>query len=158
MTKLIDANYEYLNQTIELVKGIEEGFLSLGERLKKIRDQQMYLPSYESFYDFLVECRMTESKASKVISVFETYIEKYNLPTADVAEVGWSILYEAIKVVKTKDDAKNLLHELKHRQEKDARDHVRQLRSGVDQDKCSHEDSYIIRCCRTCGIKIREEN
>lgn len=148
-------NHKYLSDTIELVNGIERGFLSLGERLKKIRDEQLYAPEYESFYDFLVDCRMTESKASKVISVFETYIEKYGLDANDVASVGWSLLYEAIRVIKSPEQAKETLHELKHRQDKDGRDYIRQLRSGVDQDACQHQDTYLITVCRQCGTKIK---
>jgi hypothetical protein len=154
--KPIEAAYKYCSDTIALVSTLEEAFLTLGERLKKVRDEQLYLPTYDTFRDFLEECRMKEGTASKLISVYSTFIETYEMSPTEVAAVGWSVLYESIPLIKSKKDAVDVVHELSNRRDKDARDYVREKRSGIDQDKCAHEDVYSIRCCRTCGLKIKD--
>lgn len=156
--KPVEKSYDFCQTTIGLVKQMEETFLILGARFKKIRDEQMYLPSYESFYDFLKECRLTESKASKLITVYETYVEEYGFSSEEiVAAGGWTLLYDAKSLIKNKGDAKRVLHDLKHRDERDGRAYLMEARKGVEQEKCKHRDTYTIVCCRECGLKIRDE-
>ncbi len=150
------TSYKYCNDPIDLVKNLEEGFLMLGERLKKIRDGRMYEPNHETFYDFLVECRMTESKASKVISVFEKFIEEYGFKPEQLTQIGWSLLYESIGLIKNKTEAKEMVHELTNRHNKDGRIYLLEKKRGVTQEECKHVDQYQITVCRDCGMKANE--
>ena len=60
------SDRKFLRETLELRQSIEEGFLSLGERLKKIRDERMYEVDYESFDHFLSELKVSPGTASKL--------------------------------------------------------------------------------------------
>lgn len=151
------TSYKYCTETIELVTRLEEGFLLLGERLKKIRDNKLYLPVQDTFYDFLVECRMTESKASKVISVYEKFIEEYKFKPEQLTQIGWSLLYESIGLINNKKEAKEIVHELANRQDKDGRVYLLELKRGVSQDTCEHANTYIMYVCRDCGKKSTNE-
>lgn len=151
-----ETKHEYLKSTVSLIQGIEEVFILLGSRLKKIRDEQMYLPEYESFYDYLVECRLTESKASKLITVYEVFILEYNFDNEEViAAGGWSLLYESVKFIKSREDAAVMLHELSHRHDRDGRAFLLEKQRGVGQAECAHADTYAITVCRDCGVKIK---
>ena len=149
----LDKNYKYVTETVALVKNLEEGFLVLGERLKRIRDERLYLPSYDNFEIFLMECRLTPSKASRLISVYETYVEKFGFDPEKIAAVGWSLLYEAVPLLISKQKATEVLHELTERADRDGRIYIREARSGLAQEDCAHRDVYVLKVCRTCGDK-----
>ena len=128
---------------------MEEGTLILAQRLKEIRDKEKYLSSWESFADYLLEIRMTESKASRLITVYEKWVLEGGFSEQELAPIGWSNLYEARNHVSQK-----VLDELTHRQDKDARDYIKELNSGISMDDCKH-DLYRIEVCRKCGRRTQ---
>jgi len=94
---------KYIEETLLLKKRIESYFLELGERLRKIRDEQLYIGRYESFDEFLIDMDISKSTASQIISVFSFYSEKHKISSSKLAQVGYSKLYSLMKL--TKDDA-----------------------------------------------------
>ena len=142
-----DKNYQFCQGTIEWYMVLEESTFELAKRLKKIRDQEMYLPAWETWGIFLEEMRMKEAKASKLISVYEVWVLEKGFSEKELAPVGWSNLYDAKNFA-----SQAVLDELIHRQDKDARDYILELKSGVPMDQCKHE-YYKLEICRRCGDK-----
>ncbi|MDL5400733.1 hypothetical protein QSI00_24520, partial [Escherichia coli] len=79
-------------------------FLLLGERLKKIRDEKLYIPSFEAFWCFAEEeIKLSESTCSRLISVYEKFILEWNIDPADVVAIGgWNEAYLIGKIATTK--------------------------------------------------------
>lgn len=149
--------YDYCNDTIKLKENIEQSFLFLGERLKKIRDEDLYKDGWASFEDYLDELDMNKSVASKLITVYETFSVKFPTPPQElITPKGWTNLYEIATVIKTYDDYTKWLSDWQVLRSSDLRIKVREAKSGVLQEQCKHEDSYLLRICRTCNARYQE--
>lgn len=149
------SQYNYCLEVVELKKNIELAFLTLGERLYKIREEELYIGSWESFNDYLEEIKMSPSVASRLISVYSKMVLEYNLEPSLIANAGgWSNAYEIIKIASGKEEAENWLRESEHRMAKDTKIALREAKTGVSIEKCEH-DYYDIRVCRKCGDKSR---
>lgn len=157
MTNVALANHEYLEATINLKDKIEEGFLVLAERLKKIKDEQLYVTEYGDFDSFVEELRISRSTAYKIIGVFEKFILLGELHPVDVARCGWGNLCLFLGHIQTKADARETFARISGLTRGDATRELVELRTGKPQSKCQHLDTYEITCCRECGIKIRNE-
>lgn len=150
----------YCQRAIALKKNIEVTFLALGEMLKNIRDEKKYVGSYESFDEFLADLDLTESYASKMITVFEFFREKLNISEEKLLLAsGHSNLYEIYLLAKDKEEPLTFVNEtletLATPQMGGKQKLLRQMKKGVDTISCTHADSYLISCCRACGERIR---
>lgn len=150
---------DFLKKTIGLKKDIERSFLELGARLLKIRDSEMYFPSYQNFPEFLLEMRMSEGNASKLISVYQKFVLNFGISEEKLIAVGsWSTLYEIGKHATSREHAEELVEGAKHQ----TRDDTIKLLKGDDAKvaACRHSDTYLLRVCRGCGdkAKVHEDN
>lgn len=135
---------------------IEETFLELGKRLMKIRDEELYKPQWDSFHEYVGEVKMSESSASKLISIYEKFILKYQIDPERVLNAGgWSTVAEVLPMVKNKDDAEHWLSLGETLSRKDLRSEIEEKKRGVQQHECKHRDTYDIRICKDCGARIR---
>lgn len=159
MTKIAAAttNHEFLESTIALRDEIEQGFLVLGERLKKIRDEQLYEPEYTDFEEFVAELRVSRSTAYKLIGVYEKFILIGGLDPATVAKQGWGNLCLFLGLIKNKADAQRIFDRISPLGRGDAAKELIEMKTGKPQADCKHLDTYTISVCRECGIKIRNE-
>lgn len=149
------AQYNYCLEVVALKKNIELAFLTLGERLSIIRDQELYHSNWESFNDYLDEIKMSPSVASRLISVYQTMVLKYQIPVDLIANAGgWSNVYEITKVAQSKEEVERWLVESENRLPKDTKIALREAKSGIMQDECQH-DYYTLQICRRCGDKLR---
>lgn len=152
------TQYNYCLEVVELKKNIELAFLVLGEKLMKIRDEEMYTGSWESFNDYLDEIKISPSVASRLISVYSTMVLEYSLEPQLIANAGgWSNAYEITKVSSTKEEALRWLEESKERMPKDTKIALREARTGISIEDCRHE-YYELRICRKCGDKEKIYN
>lgn len=92
-------NTEFIRQTVELVKSIETRFLELGARLYKIREEKLYIGSYDNFNDFLQEIKLTPGNASILASVHKNYVLEGGIAIESLAGVSYSNLYESIPLI-----------------------------------------------------------
>ncbi len=140
----------YLQKTVDLKTTIEQSFLLLGERLKKIRDEGMFRPTYSFFYEWLeAEAKMKESMASRLISVYEKFIVNWGIDPTKVAEAGgWSDVYSIGTFAKTKEEAESWLERKKTLSSGDFRKEVTESKHG----KCEHEWVEVhLNQCTKCG-------
>jgi hypothetical protein len=150
--ELQDLNY--CESTIELKSTIENSFLDLGQRLLKIRNENLYLPQWTSFLEYVWEMKMSEAQASKLINIYQKFVLEYAFPRERLLKAGgWSSLAEVLPMIKSKEDAEYWLEKTEILSRPDLRKEKKEHVTGIQQSDCEHHDTYELRICRTCGLK-----
>ena len=160
MTANLEKYHKYLEETIDLKKTVEGGYLALAERLSKIHSEEMYLPEYESWHQFLDEMDLSEATASKLINIWNRFVIEYGVPKRTLlAAGGWSHAAEILPYAKDKATAEKLLDKITGLMPGDKRRMIRELRTGIDPERCRH-DWYTVRICSKCQSreKIYEQS
>ena len=158
MTDIVARN-KYIKDTLILRGKIEGAFLELGERFLKIRDEKLYEDQYESFGDFLEEAHMSEPNASKLISIYQTFVLDYKLSQKTLLLAGsWSSLYQIGLYAKNKKEAEGLIKEASLLTRDDFTRKLREDNQKKVVPECKHpkNQTYLLRCCRACGDRWRE--
>ena len=155
MTKILPAdNHEFLEGTIALRNQLEEGFLVLAERLKKIRDEQLYTNEYDSFETFLMELAISRSTAYKIIGVFEKFVLLGEIEPGMVASHGWGNLCLFLGQIRTKEEAVAIFNRVSQLTRTDATRELAEMKTGKPQASCEHEWSEVhLRQCAHCKLK-----
>ena len=147
-------NLDYCNEALKIEYNLRKGFLVLAEYLHNIRKNELYRPQWETFYEYCLEFKeLSPSKISKLISVYEKFIVEMGFPRGNLNGVGWTQLYAIIPRCGTKKGALEWLELAKNLTRNDLNKSLIEVKTGIDMSKCQHQDSYIIRVCRTCGNK-----
>ncbi len=147
--------FNYCTKTLDLKTKIESAFLELGERMMKIRDEELYKGQFETWDLFLEDMKMSQAMASKIINIYEKLIVQYAIPQERLLQAGgWSQLAECLGHIHSREDAEEIIQLSIDHSRKDLRDILTERKKGVAQDTCKHE-SYEISVCRKCGIKIK---
>ena len=147
----------FLNDTLKLRDNLEFGFLELGARLKKIRDERLFEGHYDSFREFLEEARLTESFASRLITIHIRFIEGFHMKREDLAHVGWSSLYQIAKHTEDEKEAKELVEMARTVRRSDLEDEIRERKTGCVDHELG-EETLILRRCVKCGKWVRCES
>lgn len=148
------SNYNYLEDTKKLKQTIETSFLTLGERLSRIRNEKLFLPSYETFEDFLLDAKLSPATASKLINIYEKFYIEWKFKTDELVEAGgWSVVATLLPICKDRESAEEWLHKSHHLSRPDLEKEIKEMKTGIPMKDCKHEDSYVLRVCRTCGFK-----
>lgn len=149
-----NQNLKYCTDTINLKKEIEQSFLTLGEHLYNIKRDEMFLPQWSSWDEYVTEIKMSLNMANKLIQIYETFILEYKFAPEDITTAGgWTVVAEILPVIENRDDAENWLNMASELTRDDLRKEVKEAKSGVEMATCAHADTYIIRICRCCGNK-----
>lgn len=141
---------EYCQQTLQLKRGLESGFIVLAERLSRIKAEQMWQNQWASFSEYLAEMKITDATASKLIAVHKLYVEKYKINEKLLVEANWSTLYEmrGLVVDKPKTEVEKIIKDFTVLKRDDAREVLREAKNGV-----CHHDWYEVhlKVCHTCN-------
>lgn len=149
-------NYQFCQDTIQLKEDIEGHFLELGHRLYKINNDRLYESGYESFDEYCLELKMSRGTISKLINIYSLFILKYEFDNKQLAGVGgWTVIAEVLPLIKTKKDASYWLEKASLFSRRDLRIAITESKTGIDQYKCKHNDSFSINICNKCGYKTR---
>lgn len=149
-----ENNNKYLEATLALREELEGGFLILAERLKKIRDERIWAQEYESYEGFLREMRISAPTASKLVGVYEKFVVMGGVDPKELIKQGWTNLSIFLPKIKTKEDAIEIFNKVALLDRTDAMRTYQEMKLGVDMATCDHSDSYILKVCRTCGIRL----
>ena len=145
----------FCESTIELVQNIEGAFINLGERLHKIRIERLWESNWDSYEEFLGEIKISPGKASKIVSVYETFVLEYKVPTEKLSSVGWSSLYSMLPAIKSGQDANEWVEKGSVLRREDIEDEVREFKKG----KCNCDEhpfeEIILQICKNCGKRHR---
>lgn len=85
-----------------LKKQVSVGFLEMGKLLSLMERHELFRAlGYESFRAYLgdPDIDMRRSTATRLMLVYETFIEKYKLPEKEVASIDYNKLYRVKNVV-----------------------------------------------------------
>lgn len=142
----------FLKETIKLKVDTEAAFLELAARLYKIHTDNLWKGEYESYEEFLLEARISKATASKLETVYATFILKHKIPKTMLAEAGWSSLY----AIASRSDTKEKAVELVERAVSLTRDDLTRSLQNEDgkQDRCPHTKTHVIKICDNCGFRV----
>lgn len=151
---------DYCRRAIALKGRIETEFLGLGEMLQNIHDNKMFIGIFDSFEEFCAEMDFSESRASKLISVYQYFIKELNIePLSLIRAGGYENLYLLSTLAQTKENQRAFVDEtlttlgtptIGGRQKL-----LRQMKKGVDEATCECTDCYQLKICRACGTSQR---
>lgn len=144
--------YEYCQSALHIEKKIKKGFVVLAEMLYNIREKNLYEPAWSSFQEFSMEFKeISSSTISKLCSVYEKYVIDYKISPEKLYPAGWTILYQALPLMKSKEDATEFLNKGNILSREDIKKEIKELRTGIDTTKCRHKETYKIEVCSDCG-------
>lgn len=148
--------FNYCQQTIALKHRLEGSFLALGERLMKIKVDCLYEGQWDDFEAFLDEIKLSTSTANRLIQIYEKFILEFKCAPARLAEAGgWTVVSDILPLAKDKKSADHWLDRAKTLTRTDLRRDLTEARTKKEMAKCKHEDTYLIRVCRDCGLRER---
>lgn len=115
----------------------------------------MWEGQWTSFGEFLMEMKMSEPTASKLINIWAKFVMEFGINPFLVVEAGgWGNVAEILPVVKDKQSAEEWLGKAKILTREDLRTEIRIAKGGTPPEDCSHE--FIkIEFCNKCGEKHR---
>lgn len=151
--------HNFLQETLNLKRSLERDFLELGARLKRIRDDRLYEGVYDNFKEFLEEAKLTESFASRLITIHSRFIEGFHMKHEELSDVGWSSLYQIASYTQDEDEAKELVGMARQIRRVDLEDEIRERRTQCQSHEFSGE-TIILKKCIKCGktVRVYEEN
>lgn len=142
---------DFCNETIKLKKGIESGFIALGERLDRIKNEKLWQGEWDSWYEFLLEMNLSEATASKLINVYNTFVVSFKIPAEKLAKAGWSGLYEIIPICDSRQKAVEMVEKVSLLKRDDMREELRVAKIG------EHEHDWHDLHLRKCSVCQRAE-
>lgn len=156
MSKQQLQTYNFCQDTIKLRQKLEIGFLELGGRLHEIKEKQLYLNSWECFEDYLVELKMSQPTASRLINIFKVFVLQYRFEHLQLAQVGgWSLLAEILPFATSKAEAEVWVSKAALLSQTDLRRELKEAKTGLSMADCKHKDCYQISICSDCGLRTR---
>lgn len=153
MTNIETKNHRFCLETMDFKQRIEIDFLQLGERLYRIREGRIYEPFWSDFDEFLMEMKISDSTASRLIGIWHKFVFQFKIATSQIAKAGgWSVVAEIMPACEDKRLAVHWLAKAQNLSVTDLRRELRESKSGIDMRDCDH-DFYLLRCCRKCHVK-----
>lgn len=147
-----ELKIKIISDCIALKEMIEKSFILLAEKLKRIRDERLYEPAHEGFWQFLQEdLKMSESQASRMIITYEKLILGMGFTASRILEVGgWNEAYLIAKHARNKKEADELIDQASLMPPTEFRKVINDLKAG---DKHSHNwiEVHLRQCA--CGAK-----
>ena len=138
---------DFLRETIDVIRQIETRFLELGSRLYKIRTEELWNSSYDSYAEFLTEAKLTQGNASMLASVHEHYVVLGGATQEKLAGIGYSSLYQAIPLIE-KDGVEKVIEKARLLTRDELKQEVREEKHGA----CSHPETFVL--CSSCHKRV----
>jgi hypothetical protein len=146
----------YLRETIDLTKSIETRFMELATRLYKIREEKLYLGTYDSFFEFLEVANINPGQASKLMSIHRVFIEEGKQTQETLAKIGYSNLYEAIPLVETQ-GMEVVMAKVETLTRSEIKDEVRDFKHGEHIHQAKDNRRFAVCSCGKF-IELYEHN
>jgi len=139
----------YLKETLALKGELERNFILLSERLYLIYTERVWQDEgYGSFDEFLMELKMNRQTASKLITVYRTYVIKHGIALAQLFKArSWESLYDARSLAI---DNKKAI-EVVESSSVLSRNDMRNMVNG--EPNCPGHEWYSVKICKNCNIR-----
>ncbi len=148
MTQIID----YCGKAIALKKDIEINFLTLGEYLYYIKENQLYEPNWSSFEEFLFDLKLSSNTSNKLIQIYKKFILSYGFTSQEVIDAGgYSLLADVLPMISSRKSAEKWLNLTTVLTRQDLRKEIKEAKTGIQMKDCKHANTYKVEICRDCG-------
>jgi len=154
MNDITPTPQDFLQQTLILKRSLERDFLELGARLKRIRDERLYEGTYDSFREFLDDAKLTESFASRLITIHSRFIEQFHMKQDELSDIGWSSLYQIASYTEDEEEAIELVGLAKRVRRVDLEDEIRERKTKCSEHEFG-EERIVLKKCIHCGKTVR---
>lgn len=156
--KIEEQKLKYCNEALEIEKKLRKGFLILAQYLYKIREGKFYEPQWSSWEEYCWEFKeISPATISKMISVYESFVVKYKFRPRKLESIGWNGLYIMLPLITSKKKAQHWLGLANTLSRSDLFKEIKEKKTGIQMVDCPHKDCYIIKICRTCGDRQKQE-
>jgi N-glycosylase/DNA lyase len=152
-----DKQYKFCTDLIALKDEIEKNFLILGKGLMSVRDARLYDPAWHSFAEYCEELKLSESKASKLISIYSNFVLAFEIPEKKILSAGgWTV---ASKIATAVGDSKELsvkyLDLAAVLSQADLDKELNAHKTGTDEIVCLHPNLVELHFhyCDVCKMK-----
>lgn len=150
--ELAVKNTDYCKQALEFEKSLSTQFLTLGQYLFNIRENNLFSPQWDSFNEFCMEFRsLSQASISKLANIYKKFILDYEMPAEKlVATGGWASLAEIVPLITSKETCEEWVDKATVLSRDDLRKEITEKRTGKDMRDCAHENYYTVKICREC--------
>lgn len=151
--KLALVSHKFCLETKRLKETLELEFIQLGERLFKIKSERLYEPYWSDFNEYLMELRLSESTASRLMGIWHKFVFQFRIPISEIAKAGgWTLVAEISPSCENRRQAVHWLAKAQQLNVTDLRRELKESKTGVPMIDCQH-DYYTLRCCKKCGVR-----
>lgn len=148
----------FCETTIRHKADLETGYILFGGRLCRIKDERLWEAGWDSWDEYLMEMKLTDSSASRIMNIYRTFRLRFGIPEKKLALAGgWTVLAEYLPLVRpdtTKEEVDEWVEDAARMPRKHIREHIMEKRKGVSISECKH-DFYLLRCCKKCPYRER---
>lgn len=153
MTEIINANenIKFCEDTMKMMVQANIAYIITAKRLAEIAEKRLYLPKWESFDEFTMECiKESKGKTNELMNIYRKYVVMGEIPEETVGEVPWTVLRQTLPLVKTKNDAEYWLEQATTLTPSDFKKTMQESKSGKKMSECKHEKKYFLEICENC--------
>ena len=136
---------DFVRETIDLIKSIENRFLELGARLYKIREEKLWSSTYDSYQEFLDVAKINPGNASILAKIHQHYVVEGKQKQKDLAGIGYSNLYEAIPLIE-RDGIETAVVKANTLTRSEIKDEVREQKHGEHEHVIGTERWGVCEC------------
>jgi hypothetical protein len=152
----VKSNLALCDRAVELKQSLEGEFLELAKLLKEIKSKKAWEGRWENYEHFCEgELKLSKGTVSKLVSVYEIFIETHKVSAQKLKAIGWTAAYTLLPVVNTKTEAEQWLATAQEMQSgRDLAALVREKRTGIVEEDCEH--TWIrFELCTRCNQRRR---
>lgn len=147
-------NIKYCEDTIKMVVQANLAYIITAKRLAEIAEKRLYMPKWESFDEFTMEClKESKGKVNTLMNIYRKFVVQGEIPEKEVSEVGWTILGKALPLIHDKKDAEHWLEQAKEQTPSNFNRMIKEAKTGKDMTSCEHRDTYMLKVCNDCHDK-----
>lgn len=143
--------HKFCNDALELKHDVEARFVLLGQLLYEIKINLYFESGWESWGEFLMDMRLSESMATKLMKVYTTFVLDYKITPMKLAEAGgWTVVYDLVPLATTKEKAIEWIARAADMTRSDIRKEAQEAKGEKVDEDCEHEWA---KCCVKCRMK-----
>lgn len=163
MNEITEAKKHELCMEALRAKGdLELGYLDFCRMLYDIKEQRLYEAGWSSWEEYKMELKMDESKISRCLRVHETFILRFHIKPALLAQAGgWTVLADILPSIDqetTKEAVLDLVEKAGTQTRTDLRRTLKEAKTGISMTHKHTEKPYYLRIYNCCGLRERLED
>lgn len=146
-------NFDAHNLLVGIIKNSKVNFVQMGAVLKYLKEKDRFKETtggVDTWQDYISqpEVQLSQSEANRLISIFETFCEKFGYSIDEISEIPVKNIHYLLPIAKKTDDktfVENLLEDAKVLSQKDFREKIFEDKGGVK----TYEYILMQRCIET---------